>query len=153
MMVAIVVAAILLTIAIPSFLDAIDKGRLKGAADNLLTDMRYAQAEAMKTNVAVTATFTPGSSWSYTLTTTPAKTNLGSDYKGSSLAVSTAVASAANAITFDPRRNTIGPTPAAVEKMVTITSKYGRVLCLEVTPESAMRLCTTSGLVGYPACN
>jgi prepilin-type N-terminal cleavage/methylation domain-containing protein len=153
LIVTIAVAAILLTIAVPSFLDSIDRARVVGAADNLLADMRYAQAEAMKTNVSVVVTFTAGTSWAYSMNTTPAKTSSVSDYRGSSLAISTAVVTAGNVITFIPRRNTIEPTPAAAERMVTITSERGRVLCLEVTPESAMRLCTTSGLPGYPACS
>lgn len=153
LMVTIVVMAILLALAIPSFTDMMDKKRLVGAADNLLADMRYAQAEAMKTNAQVVVTFTTGTGWSYIMNTNPNKTSSGSDYRGSSLAVSAGVTAAASTITFDPRRNTIEPTPAAVEKMVTITSAHAKTLSLEVTPESAMHLCTTTGLSGYPACN
>jgi prepilin-type N-terminal cleavage/methylation domain-containing protein len=153
LLITIVVAAILLSIAIPSFLDMMDRRRIVGAADVLLADMRYAQAEAMKTNVAVVVTFTTGANWSYTMNTTPNKTTSGSDYRGSTLAISTAVSTAANAITFNPRRNTITPTPAAIEQMVTITSARGSVLSLQVTPDSAMRLCTTTSLSGYPSCS
>lgn len=153
LVVTIVVSAILLALAIPSFRSAMDTRRLVGAADNLLADMRYAQAEAMKTNVPAVVSFSVGGNWSYTVNTTPGKNAYGTDYKGTSLAVSTTVTDAGDAITFDPRRNTIVPTPTAVEKMVVVTSEYGGVVALEVTPESAMRLCTTTGLAGYPACS
>lgn len=153
LMVTIIVAAILLAIAIPTFFDSIDRARVVGAADNLLADLRYAQAEAMKTNAPVTVTFTAGANWQYSVDTAPARVALGTEYRGTSLAVSEAVSDAGNQMTFVPRRNTIEPTPVdAAERMVTVTSARGRVLVLEVTPESAMRLCTTSDVMGYPAC-
>lgn len=153
LMVTIVVAAILLTLAIPSFNDMVDRRRLVGAADNVLADMRFAQAEAMKSNAQVKVTFTVGANWSYTMDTSPSRTNSGTAYKGTSLAVSAAVTSASGAITFDPKRNTIQPTPTANSQMVVITSALGKKLSLEVTPESAMRLCTTTSVPGFPACS
>lgn len=154
LMVTVIVAAILLAVALPSFLDTIDRTRVAGAADNLLADLRYAQAAAMKTNAPVTVTFTAGANWQYVLATTPAKVAAAADYRGTALAVDAAVAAAANQMTFMPRRNTIAPAPAeSPARLVTITSARGRALGLEVTPESAMRLCTTTAVTGYPPCN
>jgi len=153
LMITVIVMAILASLATPAFLDQIDRRRIVGAGDNLIADMRYAQAEAMKTNIEVDVVFTTGASWSYTMDTNPNKTTAGADYKGSSLAISAAVTSAANTITFNPKRNTISPTPASAENMVTVTSARGHSISLQVSPQSAMRLCTTSGLSGYPSCS
>ena len=92
LLVTIIVSGILLAIAIPSFINLMDKRRLVGAADNLLADMRFAQSEAVKTNVPVVITFTTlGASWTYSMNTTPGGTSSFANYKGSSLDVSNAV--------------------------------------------------------------
>jgi type IV fimbrial biogenesis protein FimT len=142
LLVTITVAAILLAIAIPSFLDMMDKRRLVGAADNLLADMRFAQAEAMKSNVAVVVSGLPTSdtaNWSYSV---GANSRSGADYKGTLMIASNAT------ITFSPKRNTIEPASGTV----TITSARGKKLRLQVTGGSALRLCAPTGLSGYPNC-
>ena len=148
LMIVIVVIAILLAIAMPSFRDTIDKRRLVGAADNLLADLRYAQSESIKRNAQVVVAFTEGANWSYVINTTPAKTTNGSDYKGSSITVATT----GDTITFDPRRGTILQAPGSEATLVTITSALGASVGLAVDPLSRMRLCSSSGVGGYPAC-
>lgn len=135
----------------------IDDTRLTGAADNLLADMRFAQTQAMKTNTPIVVTLVAGTDWSYTMNTVPSKTSLGNNYSGTALAADASVVGAtpANTITFDPKRNTLTPVPApgaGPVQLITLTSAEGSQLALEVTPESAMRLCSPAGFRTYPVC-
>ncbi|MFZ2737082.1 MAG: GspH/FimT family pseudopilin [Burkholderiaceae bacterium] len=152
LLIAIVVVAILMAIAIPSFLQTLDKRRLVGAADNLLANLRYAQAESIKTNTQITATFTEGATWSYVVNSSPAKTTLGADYQGTSITVATIGPITYNPITFDPKRGMMVQAPAAASSLIEITSALGFKLGLEVSPLSHMRLCSPNNVGGYPAC-
>lgn len=145
LLVTITVAAILLAIGVPSFTQAVNKTRLVGAADNLLADMRYAQAESMKTNTQVIAVISNSntSTWSYSLSgTSPTRTQSVADYQGS-------VLSGTN-VTFEPKRNTISTGPGTV---ITVTIG-GKTLGIEVQGNTSMRLCTdtTARVSGYPIC-
>lgn len=150
LLIAISIIAILLAIGIPSFQQTIDKRRLVGAADNLLADMRYAMGESTKRNVPITVTFTEGASWSYSFETSPGvtKTTSGGDYRGTSMLVSTT----GDLFTFDPKRGTLDQAPTSTETLITITSARGAKLGVEVAPQSHMRLCTSTGVGGYPTC-
>jgi type IV fimbrial biogenesis protein FimT len=70
LMIVIVIAAILLAIGIPAFQDAIDRNRLKAAAENLYGDLQFAKTEAIKRNRTVRLVFMPsggGATWCYGL--------------------------------------------------------------------------------------
>lgn len=150
LLIAITIIGILLAIGLPSFQQTIDKSRLVGAADNLLADMRYAMAESTKRNIPITVTFTEGANWSYVFnnSSSTTKTTSGSDYRGTSLLVSTT----GDLITFDPKRGTLDQAPTTTSTLITITSALGAKLGLEVDPLSHMRLCTSTGAGGYPTC-
>lgn len=148
MMVTVAILAIMLMVALPSFQRTMDSRRLIGAADNLLTSLRYAQGESIKRNVTITVIFTTGSNWSYTINSDPIITVNGTEYRGTSVAVTTA----GNQFTFDPRRGRLLEAPANAETLVTLTSALGSTVGLAVDPLSHMRLCSASGLGGYPAC-
>lgn len=150
LLIAISIIAILLAVGLPSFQQTIDKSRLVGAADNLLADMRYAMGESTKRNVPITVTFTEGANWSYVFATssTTTKTTNGSDYRGTSLLVSTTD----DLFTFNPKRGTLEQAPTSAATLITITSAKGAKLGLEVDPQSHMRLCTSTSVGGYPTC-
>ncbi len=151
LLIAISIIGILLAIGLPSFQRTIDKSRLVGAADNLLADLRYARTESTKRDVAITVTFTEGANWSYVFSTSSGttKTTSGSDYRGTSMLVSTT----GDLLTFDPRRGTLNQAPtSSATTLITITSALGAKLGLEVDPLSHMRLCTSSSVGGYPTC-
>lgn len=150
LLIAITIIAILLAIGLPSFQQTIDKSRLVGAADNLLADLRYAMGESTKRNVPITVTFTEGANWSYVFETSSGitKTTSGGDYRGTSILVSTT----GDLFTFDPKRGTLDQAPANTATLITITSAMGAKLGLEVDPLSHMRLCTSTGVGGYPTC-
>lgn len=64
LMVTLAVAAILLTVAVPSFVDFFDRNRVRGAADDVVSLISDARAEAVKAdrdvNIAMTGS---GNSW------------------------------------------------------------------------------------------
>jgi len=65
LMITIVVLAVLVAIALPSFQSIIEKRRLVGAADNLYADLQYARSEAIKQNKIITFQFSTGANWCY----------------------------------------------------------------------------------------
>lgn len=161
LLVVVVIVGILAAIGIPSFQSTIDNKRLVGAADNLLADLRYAQSESTKRNQIIQVSFTVGANWSYMFETSASattKTTNGSDYKGTALAVSTAVTNCILPLTtgkcliFDPKRATITGAPATAATLITITSALGSVLGIRVDPMSNMLICTSSATGGYPSC-
>lgn len=67
-MITVAVAVILLSIAIPSFTQLIDKKRLESAAESLYADLQFARSEAIKRNKTIRVSFnTDGSIWCYGL--------------------------------------------------------------------------------------
>ncbi len=153
LMITISVVAFLMAIAIPSFLQTLDKRRLIGAADNLLANLHHAQTESIKTNAQILTTFTEGTNWSYVVNSSPSQTTSGANYQGTSLnAVTPRVAPAVLTITFDPKRGTMLQAPGAATSLITITSALGLQLGLEVSLLSHMRICTPNSVGGYPAC-
>lgn len=139
------ILAIIVGVGMPSFTSAMDERRVIGAVDVLLSDIRYAQSEAVKRNTTVSIVFTTGSSWSYTVNTTPSKSTNGTDYSGTSLTSTFD----SNTINFSPKRGTITQTLPAY---VGITSAKGKVLRVEVDALSQPVACTTTSTGSYPAC-
>lgn len=71
LMIAIVVAAILATLAVPSFVELMQRQRLQSAASGLMADLQYARTEAQRRRSAVTLVHVAGQS-DYVLTDGPA---------------------------------------------------------------------------------
>lgn len=66
LMIVIVITAILLALAVPSFQDSLDKNRLKAAAETLKGDLQFAKSEAIKRNQNIRVDFSvSGNSWCY----------------------------------------------------------------------------------------
>ena len=148
LMIVITITAILTALAVPSFSVTLDNQRISGAAEAVLSDLRWARAEAIKRNKKVRVTFTSGSNWEYTIDTYPLatsdgvlpKTVDGSDFP------STELPSAFGSLlytTFDPVRGTANNGTATIESdhysADVIVSLLGRV-----------RICGTLG--GYAVC-
>ena len=104
-MVVVAIIGIIVAIAAPSFSTMLENQRIKGAAEAVLADLRWARAESIKRNAPVRVTFAAGSNWSYTIDTVPAlaasdgvlpKTVNGSDFPSTTLGE-------AYTTTFDPK--------------------------------------------------
>jgi type IV fimbrial biogenesis protein FimT len=71
LMIALAIAVVLLSLALPSMLAGLQRQRLKGAAENLAADLNEARFEAARRGVNVHFGFTPGAEWCYAATTSP----------------------------------------------------------------------------------
>ena len=61
----IAIVSILLTVAIPTFADFMDRFRVKLAAENLAQNLEKARSEAIKQSINVHVSFTTGDTWCY----------------------------------------------------------------------------------------
>ena len=146
-MVVVAIIGIIVAIAAPSFSTMLEKQRIKGAAEAMLADLRWARAEAIKRNKKVRVTFTTGSSWSYTINGDPTgantllKTVNGSNFPSTALRRARFAGRVAYT-TFDPVRGTNNGT-------VTITSNNFSA-GVKVSTLGRVRICGSMG--DYDAC-
>jgi type IV fimbrial biogenesis protein FimT len=151
-MVVVAIIGIVVAIAVPSFSTMLENQRIKGAAEAMLTDLRWARAEAIKRNAPVRVTFATGSNWSYTIDTFPAlttsdgilpKTVNGSDFPSTALETASFAGGVAYT-TFDPVRGTNLNNGTA-----TITSNNFSA-GVKISTLGRVRICGSTG--DYEAC-
>lgn len=163
LLVVMAVLSVLLAMSAPLLSEMVHAGRLRGAADNLQAQLRFAMAESVKRNRVVSVTFklaADGQGWCYGLSEDAACDCLVSasctydnvervvrstDYPG----VTAALAVAQGRFAFQPRRNTV------TAGSVTFTAASGRALRAVVSGYGRLRSCVPTGaapLPGYPAC-
>ncbi len=165
LMVAIVIFAILATMAVPSFNSFIDKYRVKRAADTLSAFLINAKSEAIKRNATVRVVFKPaGAPWCagmITVSTTVSTCDCtatnscqidgadrlvrGGDYKDILLTTDPNNAT----FSFTPQRGTVNAGNAQVQ------SAGGLQVRVTVSGTGRIRLCSPSGsgnIGGYPVC-
>lgn len=67
MLVTLAVLAILVTTAVPALTDLLDTQRLRGTAQRIADDLRYARSEAVKRHaeIPIGVSFAPGRDWCY----------------------------------------------------------------------------------------
>jgi type IV fimbrial biogenesis protein FimT len=163
LLVTITVATVLLAVAIPSFVSMLHASRLRGAADNLQSHLRFAMAESVKRNRSISATFkasVDGATWCYGMSEVSScdcgvagscvydgveRVVQSTDYVGVGVTVSVS----GGRFSFQPKRNTVTAgsitfTAASDKQLRTVVSGYGRI-----------RSCSPAGeayLSGYPEC-
>jgi type IV fimbrial biogenesis protein FimT len=155
MLVTVVVLAVLLGIAVPSFQSMLEKQRLVGAAEQLYEDLQYARTEAIKRNVNVVVSFSTGTNWCYGIALaactcgTPGNCQLdgidkvvsASDFRGVSLPSADLTFSGAKT-TFEPRRGT------ASNGTATLSSTYGSIQVI-VGSLGRVRICSDSASLAH----
>lgn len=181
MIVTVSVLAILLTIAVPSFKDMVDKRRLVGAAERLYGDVQAARFESIKSNKQVTISFKnlgTATSWCYGMDDDSAtgcdcstvgsaanctiggvkKVVTSSDFKNVDL---TSTDLTSNNLCVEPRRGkfssgTISATSCSSTTVGNITlSSTSGVIKVNTASFGRVHLCSPSGtgqVVGYPLC-
>lgn len=177
MLVVVAIIGILAALAAPSMTRLLERGRLRGAAEQVASDLQLARTEAIKRNQDVKVTFssdTPSTSWCYGVRvggdcncaiTDPTdatacqidgvlKVTSSADFAGVSLAGSF-VGSGVNARTtgFNPRHGTAqtGVAGAPENGTVTATIKSDN-LSVRVTLLGRVRVCSTNGMPGFQSC-
>ena len=160
LLVALVVVAILVYIAAPSFQELIKRQRLKAVVETLLSDMRAARSEALALGLAgsVSVSFAYSSSgqiWSYSITnagttgTMPTVTRSQSDYSGGVTATVTGWGATSSAASFSitPVRSLndsgVGAITFALESL---SVKIERNLL------GGVFVCSANGDLGYSTC-
>lgn len=148
LLIVIAIAAILLTIAVPSFQPLFAKLRLEGAANELNADLQYARSQAVADNRNVTFSTTSTSTYSIVGSQTTPVT-----YKTVTLPSGVSVNSGTSVIFFGERGCT-NATCSAPDAAFTVThSQVNGTLQLIVNNMGRVRLCSPSGMLkGYPAC-
>ena len=167
LLIGILVLAIVSAIALPSFDGFRARQRLKGAAENLYTDLQYARSEAVQRNTRVVVNFSTGSSWCYglrvdddgtgcdcsTAGSCGLKTVSGAAYPGVTMSAA-AFGDGDTSFLFDPRRGQVLDEDGAVtEGSVLLAGADGDEIQLELNAIGRVRLCSPDGAVGgYPSC-
>lgn len=146
---AIAVLALLTALAVPSYNSFLDRQRVKGAANALADDLRFAREESVRLGRSVHASFQPGPPWCWGVSfnqpcdckgLTPAlrcdiSRGGGEDFKGVTLSVS-------QALEFDPQLGRVMQ-PGRTE----FTSLGGTRLRVEMTGSGRSRVCAAAGAV------
>ena len=155
-MVVVALLCVIVAIAVPSFQGAIERARLKSAAEALLADIYTAKSEALRTGQAVFYSVRPGAqdSWCYGMNIgspcdceiSAAQCKLRSasqaDYRGVRMSASTLPPGASS---FDPMRGM-----ASGSGLVTFTVPSGQVLKTGITAVGRAYLCSPEGAGNVP---
>jgi len=176
LMVTLGVLAILLVIAIPSFLDYFDRSAVRGAADGVISLISDARAEAVKNDLDINIAMAgSGGAWCVGANAAsapsggnPAPGAIACDCSDSSqcfvsgqhlvLAATdypgVQAGSSMTALTFDSRLGVVSP---LASRSLTLTSPRGKYdLAVQVNPLGQARLCVPASkpsIVGVPPCS
>ena len=167
LMAVLAVLAIVAVLATPSFEEFRLRERVKGAANNLFTDLQFARSEAVQRNARVTVSFNTGATWCYGVSQGNAacncsvanscniKTVSSADFPRVTLATASFVSASGttNWYLIDPR---MGQSLDAAGAAVTGTAQFsigGRALRGELNAMGRVRMCAAADPIpGYPAC-
>jgi Tfp pilus assembly protein FimT len=147
------IIGLLASIALPSYLESIDRKRLEGASEAVLSDLRWARSEAIKRNVPVRMSFvTEPGAWGYTvvpdtgrtgLFNEPAILSVGSDEWTTVQMTGVEFGSGEVSTEFDPVRGT------ATAGTISLMSSRGIRATITLSPLGRSRIC---GFGRYKAC-
>jgi type IV fimbrial biogenesis protein FimT len=147
LLIGMVVMAVLLAIAVPSFQTLRHQNTVRSAGMVIYADLQLARSEAIKRNKDITVCFSGSgtTSWSYQIKNSTDCTGSVIDEAKSMDYPAITLTFPYTELTFTPRRNTLdsGTILASngAQKMKIITSSYGRI-----------RTCSDEQLIGVPAC-
>lgn len=168
LMVTLTVLGVLLTIAVPSFLEWLQRDRLKSAGGALYSDLQYARVTAVARNATTYVTFNFNDGWCYGISDSNASCNCNtagsctvdgvqkvsksSDYPGVTLtATDISINGGGTTFAFDPRRG-MAEDPAGVRRngSVEFDAPTGDSLRVEVNILGRVSQCSST-LSGYNA--
>ena len=153
LMVSVAVIAILMSIAIPSMTNWIDRARLTGATEALSQDLQLAKSESMRSNATVSISVTTGTNWCYGMVqsatacncTTAGSCSLRRLASTDIPAVS--IASPSFTATFSAHRG------LAQARSVDFSHTRAGTLRVSLTAMGQVSICSpSSARYGYPAC-
>lgn len=161
LLVALLLLAILATLAFPSVVAMVDKYRLKGAVDHFASDLQFAKMEAVRRNQSVSIHLVTGANWCYGMRagsacdcTQPTSTEptycdvkrvLFSEFPGAALSSQTFAAQPV----FDPVQGLSSQAGSVVFQ--SLQARQGRV---DLNLMGMVSVCTPTGVLsaGYAPC-
>lgn len=173
LLVAVTIIGILLALAAPSFTKMLERNRLRGAAEQVFTDLQLARTEAIKRNAEVWVTFSdasPTTNWCYgmrvaatctcTITdaTDPAACQVdgvlrvvrGSDYKD--VVLDPGFATVATRAVFSPRQGAAETSAGAPHNGTVAISLKGDSANVVVARLGRISACTPDSMPGFRSC-
>jgi len=167
LMIVVAVAAILVTVAAPSFRSLFDRQRVRSAASNLNVDIQYARSESVRRNEPITVNFSATSTpWCYGITggssacdcntagSCSVKTVRGEEYTNITMTLA-----GGSGFTVNPRQGQIlaiaggGSGPATTAITFTSTTTTGAQLQSRLNALGRVSPCAPGGtLPGYVPC-
>jgi type IV fimbrial biogenesis protein FimT len=147
LLIGLVVMAVLLSIAVPSFQILRQQYTVRSAGMAIYADLQLARSEAIKRNKDITVCFSGSGtvSWGYQIKNSTDCTGTVIEEIKAVNYPSITLTFPYTELTFRPRRNTLSPgtiiASNGAQKMEIITSNYGRV-----------RTCSDDQLIGVPKC-
>lgn len=160
LMVVVAIVGILAAIAVPSFLELVRNSRTTGAAENLASTLRQAQADAIKRNRSLVIAFQGGGTtdWCWGVTETVAcncATNEaacvvdGAKRVVKSTEFSGVQLGYTGNVVFEPLRGSLVTSLVPATVSATLTGANNRMVRIKVSEQGRVRLCSSSRLGGY----
>ncbi|MBA3588772.1 GspH/FimT family pseudopilin [Methylibium sp.] len=149
LMAVVLITAVLLTLAVPAFLDLLARRRLEGAANELSTDLHYARSEAVsrQLDVALT-TLANGTGYEIAAASTPAPTEIKRVALPAELTVTGGVS-----LTYTGLRGIPLETSGGDESITVSSSRTAAQLQVDNNFMGRVRLCSPDGsFKGYAPC-
>lgn len=164
LLVTVTVLSIALGIAVGAFGNMLERQRLESAAGSLYDSLTLARTESITRNGNIYVSVVTGSSWCHGLDDTAACSCSTTDDCQIDTITKTTDSAVYNKITLSSATNsqfrynsrrgmpetTTGGTLSA--STFTFTSASGDSLSVSLSPVGRLRMCTSSGLRGYPSC-
>lgn len=149
LLIALVVLAILVVIAAPSFTDLLDRRRVSGLASEISTDIQWVRTEAIKRNRVVTLTFSDTDHVVTIATSAGPVVIKTTAYAVHHPGMSVALSGNTSPVVFNPALGRLAD-PAGGAHGVTISGPRGNQIGLEISPVGNVSMCGNFG--GLPAC-
>lgn len=173
MMVTIVIAGILIALAVPSFLDAIDRNRLKGVAETFRSDLELMKLESVKRSAIVSLSIRNDNpsvgTWCYGLSQSlscdcsassctldgVSRVVRSDDWRGVIITAPATTAPTPFDFRIEQIRGSVTTSVALANNRIRLTSSRGKELDIQVNPLGRFTICSPSGssnVTGYPTC-
>jgi type IV fimbrial biogenesis protein FimT len=174
LMVTIVIAGILIALAVPTFLETIDRSRLKGVAETLRSDLELMKLESIKRSASVFLSIRndnpSAGTWCYGFSqgtncdcNTANSCTLDSvervvrfdDWRGVIITAPTTTSPNPFSLSIEQIRGQVTLSGTLTNNRIRLTSARGKELDIEVSPLGRFIICSPSGssnVTGYPIC-
>ena len=174
LMVSVVIAGILIALSVPSFLETIDRNRLKGVAETLRSDLELMKLESIKRSASVFLSIRndnpSAGTWYYGFSQgancdckTANSCTLDSvervvrydDWRGVIIAAPTTASPTPFSFTIEQIRGQVSLSATLTPQRIRLTSARGKELDIEISNLGRFTICSPSGssnVTGYPIC-